>query len=270
MTLSSLLAYGSWVCFAAASAGYLARWKWLGRMAAWLAAVGLGLLSGGLISRGFEAGHWPLIGRYEFTLWVAWAAVLIHMILEWRLGTPAPGIAGQPIAFIFTSYALLIVPASARAARPLPPALQSPWLIIHVVSTALAYGAFAVAMGLGILHLFQSSRPEKEDPVSSGDSEGYAWNAVGIGFTLLSGGILSGAIWAQNAWGDYWSWDPKETWALITWLAYLLYLHARGLRGWRGRRAAWLVVGAFGFVLFTFLGVNWLVQQLQLESLHVF
>jgi cytochrome c-type biogenesis protein CcsB len=270
MTLSLLLAYGSWGCFAAASAGRLARRKWLDKVAAWLAAIGFGLLSGGLVSRGLEVGHWPLVGRYEFTLGFAWATVLVHMILEWRFDARAAGAVGQPIAFILMGYALLIVPASSRAVRPIPPALQSPWLIIHGVSTAVAYGAFAVAAGLGLHQLLLHRYPDEADSESPNDSESHAWRAAGIGFTLLSAGILSGAIWAQNAWGSYWSWDPKETWALITWLVYLLYLHARGLRGWRGGRAAWLVVVAFGFVLFTFLGVNWLVRQLQLESLHVF
>jgi ABC-type transport system involved in cytochrome c biogenesis permease subunit len=102
------------------------------------------------------------------------------------------------------------------------------------------------------------------------ETEYSVWRAVGLGFPWLTFGILTGAIWAQLAWGRYWDWDPKESWALITWLAYLVLLHGRALRGWRGRRVAWLAVIAFGAVLFTFLGVGWLVRTLRLESVHIF
>jgi cytochrome c-type biogenesis protein CcsB len=270
MTASLLLAYGAWACFGGAALGYLMRTNRLVKGASWLAAIGLGLLSGSLVSRGLEAGHWPLVGRYEFALCFAWSAVLVHMILEASLGARAIGTGGQPLAFLLMSYALIGVRASARTSRPLPPALQSIWLQIHVVSAALAYGAFAVAAGLGASYLLRRGRPAEDNPVPPDNLEGFAWRAVGIGFPLLSLSMLSGAIWAQDTWGNYWNWDPKETWALITWLVYLTYLHARGLRGWRGRGAAWLVVGAFGVVVFTFLGINWLVRQMQLESLHVF
>jgi cytochrome c-type biogenesis protein CcsB len=266
MTASLILAIGGWACFGAASVGYLALRRRRAGIGPWLAAVGLGLLSGSLVSRGVEAGHWPLAGRFEFSLCFAWSAALVTMLLEWSLGDRAVGEGGAPVVFVLAGYALL----SSRPPRPLPPALQSIWLQIHVVSLALAYGAFAVATGLGVLYLVRGARAHVDTPGAPDDLESHAWRAVGIGFPLLSLGMLSGAIWAQAAWGDYWSWDPKEIWALITWLAYLLYLHARILRGWRGRRAAWLVVGAFVAVLFTFLGINWLVERLQLESLHVF
>jgi len=94
--------------------------------------------------------------------------------------------------------------------------------------------------------------------------------AIGLGFPWLTLGIVTGAIWAQNAWGRYWGWDPKETWALVTWLWYLLILHVRPLRRWRGRRLAALAVAGFGLVLFTFAGVPWLVRTVRLESLHGF
>lgn len=270
MTSSLFLAYAAWACFGLAIPGHLTTEKPLATTAPWLAATGLGLLSGSLVSRGLEAGHWPLVGLYEFALCFAWATALTLLILEWRLEDRAPGAGGMPVVFALISYALFVVPVSARAPRPLPPALQSIWLQIHVLSTALAYGAFAVAAGLSGLYLLRVRPATGDNPASSDSSEDYAWPAVGIGFPLLSLGMLSGAIWAQAAWGNYWNWDPKETWTLITWLAYLLYLHARALRGWRGRRAAWLALGAFGMVLFTFLGVNWLVRLLQLESLHIF
>jgi ABC-type transport system involved in cytochrome c biogenesis permease subunit len=107
--------------------------------------------------------------------------------------------------------------------------------------------------------------------VSTGDQLARTMErSVALGFPWLTLGILTGAIWAQNAWGRYWGWDPKETWALITWLWYLLVLHLRPLPGWRGRRLAGLVVVGFGMVLFTFVGVPWLVRLVRLESLHGF
>lgn len=268
MTASLFLAYGALFCLGLASLSYVGWVKPLDRAASGLMAVGLGLLAGSLVSRGVEAGHWPLVGRYEFTLCFACSAALIGMVLEWSLDTRDVGAGGSAAAFGLMCYALFGVPVSARIPRFLPPALHSIWLQIHVISAALAYGAFAVAGMMGGLYLLRNANPLIDKPLDR--PERCAWYAVGVGFPLLSVSMLSGAIWAQTAWGNYWNWDPKETWALITWLVYLLYLHARGLRGWRGRRAAWLVVAAFGVVLFTFLGVNWLVRRLQLESLHVF
>jgi ABC-type transport system involved in cytochrome c biogenesis permease subunit len=93
---------------------------------------------------------------------------------------------------------------------------------------------------------------------------------VGLGFPWMTLGMLTGAIWARTAWGRYWDWDPKESWTLITWLTYLIFLHGRALRGWRGRRIAWLAVLGLGAVAFTFLGVGWLVRSLRLESIHIF
>ena len=126
----------------------------------------------------------------------------------------------------------------------------------------VGYAAFAVAAGLGVMRLGPKS------PVSEGEIERTMERAVALGFPWLTLALLTGAIWAQNAWGRYWGWDPKETWALITWLWYLLILHVRPLRRWRGKRLAALVVVGFGLVLFTFIGVPWLVRTVRLESLH--
>jgi cytochrome c-type biogenesis protein CcsB len=155
--------------------------------------------------------------------------------------------------------------------QPLVPALKSNWLIAHVVSCFVGYAAFAVSFGVSILYLFKTGS-EKLSPRSAGsfwdflpssaalDEIGY--KTIAIGFPLLTIGIVTGAFWANVAWGTYWSWDPKETWSLIVWLIYAAYLHARITRGWRGKRAAILSIVGFAATIFCYLGVNLILSGL--------
>ncbi len=149
--------------------------------------------------------------------------------------------------------------------QPLVPALQSNWLISHVVTCFVGYAAFAVSFGVSFLYLFKvkaENRPGRKDGVLTGylpasevlDEVGY--KTIAIGFPLLTIGIITGAFWANVAWGTYWSWDPKETWSLIVWLIYAAYLHARITKGWRGNKAAVLSIVGFSATLFCYLGVN--------------
>jgi cytochrome c-type biogenesis protein CcsB len=182
-------------------------------------------------------------------------------------------------------------PAAEQAINPLLPALRSAWLQVHVLSALVSYGAFGVAAGMALAQLIWSSKTQPDENVGTDPrvcpghslcSQGVAptrnghfrhgeflW-AVRWGLLWLTLSMLSGAIWAQAAWGRYWGWDPKESWALVTWLFYLLILHARSLPAWRGRRLAVLVVAGLGVVMFTFVGVPWLVRTVRLESLHGF
>jgi ABC-type transport system involved in cytochrome c biogenesis permease subunit len=153
-----------------------------------------------------------------------------------------------------------------RVVAPLLPALRSVWLQIHVLTAAVAYGAFGVAAGLGLMQLVGGGKSQ----IECHEIDLVTGRAIALGFPWLTLSILTGAIWAQKAWGRYWGWDPKETWALVTWLWYLLIMHVRPLRRWRGRRLAALTVAGFGVVLFTFAGVSWLVRTVRLESLHGF
>jgi ABC-type transport system involved in cytochrome c biogenesis permease subunit len=146
--------------------------------------------------------------------------------------------------------------------------LRSVWLQVHVLSAMVGYAAAGVAAGLGLMRLLHGEGNTRRP--AGKEIERTMERAIALGFPWLTLGILTGAIWAQNAWGRYWGWDPKETWALITWLWYLLILHVRPLRRWRGRRLALLAVSGFGIVLFTFAGVPWLVHTVRLESLHGF
>jgi cytochrome c-type biogenesis protein CcsB len=159
-----------------------------------------------------------------------------------------------------------------REIRPLSPVLQSYWLGIHTLLAFLGNAAFAVAFGTGIMYLLQEHYLKskhthglfrKLPSIQVLDEINY--KLISLGFPLLTLAIISGALWAETAWGSYWRWDPKEVWSLITWLIYALILHIRLTAGWRGKRAAVLSIIGFLIVLFTFFGVNFL-----LKSLHTF
>jgi len=147
--------------------------------------------------------------------------------------------------------------------QPLIPALKSNWLIAHVLTCFLGYAAFAIAFGVSIMYLFRQNEPAGTDHPSArlpgaGMLDELTHQMVMFGFLFLSAGIITGAIWANSAWGTYWSWDPKETWSLITWFVYAALLHARLIRGWQGRRIAYISIAGFMAVLFTYFGVNFL------------
>jgi cytochrome c-type biogenesis protein CcsB len=251
--------------------------RWLGVAGTLFALIALVTLTVGLVTRGTRADHWPLTNRFEFALCCVWAILAFYLLLERSMGTRAGGAFILPLALLLTLWASGR-PEADQAIRPLVPALRSSWFPLHVGCSAIAYGAFVVAGGLGAMFLVgewlrqrglvgvdEATRlppPER--------TEYFVWRAVGLGFPWLTLGMLTGAVWAQVAWGRYWDWDPKESWTLITWLTYLILLHGRALRGWRGRRVAWLSVIGVGAVLFTFLGVSWLVRTLRLESVHIF
>ena len=273
-----------WLAVVAYVVNLVREGRWTGRLATGLAAITWGLLTAGLVRRGLEAGHWPLTNRYEFALCFVWAIVAVYLLLEasWRERRAGPFVLA--VALLVATYAATR-PADERALAPLLPVLRSVWLQVHVLTAVVGYGAVGVAAGLGLMRLVPPAFPPTgavppSFPPSGGD-EGGGWpaaeeiertmeRAVALGFPWLTLSILTGAIWAQNAWGRYWGWDPKETWALVTWLWYLLVMHVRPLRRWRGRRWAALVVAGFGVVLFTFAGVPWLVRTVRLESLHGF
>jgi cytochrome c-type biogenesis protein CcsB len=273
----------------AATLAYVVRartgWDWPGRVAIGGMAISWGSLTAGLVRRALMAGHWPLANRYEFALCFVWTILTVYLLLEasWHGGRasafPRGGSIGVlAVALLVATYALTR-PSDERAITPLLPALRSAWLQVHVLSTLVGYGAFGVAAGLGLVRLMRRTSPdedeqggsESERELPSGEViERAMRRTVALGFPWLTLGILTGAIWAQKAWGRYWGWDPKETWALVTWLWYLLVLHLSPLPSWRGRRLAGLVVIGFGAVLFTFVGVPWLVRTVRLESLHGF
>jgi len=203
----------------------------------------------------------PLTNGFEFILCFCWGIMVVFLYAEFRHKLKALGSFVMPIPVLLLAVAVLGLGPEDRIASAIPPALKSQWLTVHVATAIFAYGAFAVAFGLGIMYLIKEKRPASTGwirhlPEPSALDE-LAYKAIGFGFPMLTLCIVTGAIWANYAWGTYWSWDPKETWSLITWIIYAGYLHARLMYGWKGKRAAWLAIIGFAAVLFTFFGVNY-------------
>jgi cytochrome c-type biogenesis protein CcsB len=267
----------SWVTFIyfAAFVFYLFRMilgrEFWGKLATGAALVGLVAQSVALIIRwktsyDLGMGHAPLSNFYESLIFFAWTIVLLYLLMEWRLKNRSIGAFVMPVAFLMMAYAS-IAPGINNRIEPLIPALQSNWLTSHVLTCFMGYAAFTVAFALGIMFLIKSRATESPSVFirlmpSESQMDELMYSSAALGFIFLTLGIVTGAVWAHYAWGSYWSWDPKETWSLITWLAYAVMLHTRLVRGWRGKRMAIMAIVGFGCVLFTYLGVN------LLPSLH--
>jgi cytochrome c-type biogenesis protein CcsB len=214
-------------------------------------------------------GHAPLSNLYESVIFFSWTIVLIFGLLDLKYRYRVIGAFVMPFALLGMAWAQLGLHSGIE---PLVPALQSNWLLYHVITCFLGYAAFAVACGISIMYLLAADRQDANSADGAGlfamfppirvlDDLNY--RAIMIGFPLLTLGIVTGAAWANYAWGTYWSWDPKETWSLIVWFVYAAFLHARITRGWVGKRAAWLSVIGFAATIFCYLGVN-----LFLSGLH--
>jgi cytochrome c-type biogenesis protein CcsB len=214
-------------------------------------------------------GHAPLSNLFESVVFFSWTIILIFLIIDFKYKYRAVGFFVVPFALLGMAWAQLGLNSGIE---PLVPALQSNWLLYHVVTCFLGYAAFAVACGISIMYLI---REKQEDSSASSPAGGVIalfpsvkvlddlnYKAIMIGFPLLTLGIVTGAAWANYAWGTYWSWDPKETWSLIVWFVYAAFLHARITRGWVGRRAAWLSIIGFAATIFCYLGVNLLLSGL--------
>ncbi|MBI4498035.1 MAG: cytochrome c biogenesis protein CcsA [Chloroflexi bacterium] len=224
--------------------------KALAAYGSFLVTMSLILLTGSLALRWVAAGRGPFSNMYEFSLSFAWGTIAGYSYLEHRYRTPQLGALVVPVAAALLWYASTLPSEIA----PLVPALQNDLLLtLHVAVAVIAYGAFAAAFGAGLAYLVQRSARFPWLPAPQVlDNMGY--RAVVIGFPFMGLVIILGAIWADVAWGRYWSWDPKETASLVTWLVYGGYLHARHVASWRGNRSAALLVLGFGATLFTYFG----------------
>jgi cytochrome c-type biogenesis protein CcsB len=234
-------------------------------------AATLAIQMAGIILRWWESyqigyGHAPLSNLYESLVFAAWAIMLIYLIMEYRTKQRALGVFPALFAFLAMAYASFSTGVNSKI-QPLLPALKSNWLIAHVVTCFLGYAAFAVSFGISIFYIARKSRQQTSGVALSllpdlRQLDEINYQMVLFGFLWLSLGIITGSVWAHLAWGAYWSWDPKETWSLITWLIYAALLHARNVKGWRGNRVAWLSIIGFCCVLFTYFGVNFLLGGL--------
>ncbi|NLP41642.1 MAG: c-type cytochrome biogenesis protein CcsB [Veillonellaceae bacterium] len=261
-------------CYFAASCFYIGYLVWLKEK---LATVGLllsivGVISNTLaiISRTFVSGHLPFANMYEFGMVLVWGIVLIYFAIEYRCKRKALGGFVLPMAFVLAGVFSLFY----QEARPLVPALKSNWLLIHVLTAVVAYGALAASCAIAATYFLKLKLEQggNDGPLAGAlpeldTLENMANQLIALALPFLTLLILTGAVWAEYAWGSYWSWDPKETWSLITWLVYAVYLHGRAALGWRGSKAMlWTIIG-FITVLFTFIGVNVLLPGLHSYAL---
>jgi cytochrome c-type biogenesis protein CcsB len=245
--------------------GFVFRRQTPGVLATWVALLGLIGNTAGIVMRWVESyrmgiGHAPLSNLYESLVFFAWTITLLYLFIERRYGNRVIGAFTMPLAFLAMAYASLSPNISDRI-QPLLPALKSNWLIAHVITCFIGYAAFAVAFGLSIMYLIRQREPDSKGSLldrfpKPNVIDDLTHQMIMFGFLFLSVGIISGAVWANSAWGRYWGWDPKETWSLITWFIYATLLHAKLMRGWHGRRIAYLSVIGFAAVLFTYFGVN--------------
>ena len=221
-----------------------------------LQTLGLVLHTAALICRGIGAGRLPMTNQYEFATSFAWGLCLVSLIFIWRFKFPMLGAFAAPVIFLIIGYAAM----QSKEIRNLMPSLRSNWLGFHVSTAIIAYGAFGVSFVLGIIFLLRDKMKNQsfwdQHTPSKEKLDLVAYRSVCLGLLFLTFTILTGAIWAERAWGAYWSWDPKETWSLVTWLVYAVYLHLRIRRGWRGKAAAIFAVAGFVCVMFTYIGVN--------------
>lgn len=218
------------------------------------------LLFVGIIARGFANGHVPWGNMYEFSITGALAFVGAYLVALRKYDLRWLG--------LFVSLAALLTLGTAitllyRDSAPLVPALNSAWLIIHVITAVISGGVFLFSNIIAGAFLYLDSRergsgrPAWADRLPSLDFlDQLSYRLVAFVFPLWTFSVIAGAIWAESAWGRYWGWDPKETWAFITWVAYAAYLHARVTIGWKGRRAAWLCLFAGSTFLFNYVYVN--------------
>lgn len=221
-----------------------------------LIKIGLVFHTISLISRTVTASRLPISNQYEFATSFAWGISIFYLIFEKKYRYQILGTFASPIILILIYYAAM----QSKDIRPLMPALQSNWIVVHVVTAIFSYGAFAIACAISLIYLIRDHlhhdsfitnhipSPELLDIMS--------YRAIAIGFLSLTLVIVTGAVWAEKAWGRYWQWDPKETWSFITWVIYSIYLHVRLTKGWKGKKAAWFSVAGFASILFTYIGVN--------------
>tara|TARA_B100000780_G_C21119299_1_gene453219 strand:+ start:1080 stop:2036 length:957 start_codon:yes stop_codon:yes gene_type:complete len=253
-------------------------------------------------SRWLENGYFPLSNLYESLLFFIWGITAITIVIEKSVAISLIGAVTSPLSLFVVAFATLSLPEGMQKAAPLVPALKSNWLMMHVSIMMLSYSTLITGSLLSILFLFltlgknvslqgnslgstnsnnvdtrnmsmavlEVTLPKKIDiSTSSSDSlnlleilDNLSYRIIGLGFPLLTTGIVAGAVWANEAWGAYWSWDPKETWALITWFVFAAYLHARITKSWQGKRPAILASIGFVVVWICYLGVNFLGKGL--------
>jgi cytochrome c-type biogenesis protein CcsB len=239
-------------------------------------------LTAQLVLRWWDSGHFPISNLYESLCFLAWGCTLTQLLVERSWPSPLVPAAATPMALGCVAFASFALPDRLQEASPLVPALRSSWLVMHVSVIMISYAALLVGSLLSLAVLFTDRHNTLELRSSSIGSGGYrqaqlatpqlqlssvampaveqldslSYRTITVGFLLLSVGLVSGAVWANEAWGSWWSWDPKETWALICWLVYAAYLHTRLMRGWQGRKPALVAAAGLVVIVVCYIGVN--------------
>lgn len=266
---------------------------YVGRTSAIIANLLLFFILG---SRWIVAGYFPLSNLYESLLFLTWTLLTIYLYVENKTKSKLMGAVLIPVALLINGFANLTLSPDMQKASPLVPALQSNWLMMHVSMMMLSYATLIMGSLLCILFLVISKYQEVDLQVVDESSlplynvmvnyyetklfspsdeiselgklkllqslDNWSYRIIGLGFPFLTIGIIAGGVWANEAWGSYWSWDPKETWALITWIIFATYLHSRITKGWEGKKTA--ILGGLGFFIIwiCYLGVNFLGKGL--------
>jgi len=223
----------------------------------------LGLLphTGALAARWAAGGHPPLMGNYENAITGAWFVKAFFLGTQYRF----PNLRGLGIAIApFSAAMLLYGSLSFSGPEPITPALRGGWLFLHVLFAWFTYSSYVVASGLAFLFLIrvrQSNRGPADGfygrlPEELAILDELSYRFIGFGFVTQAFLLVTGATWASQIWGTYWNWDPVQTWTLLSWVIYAIYLHLRTIHRWRGRRAAWLALFALATVIVSFWGVN--------------
>lgn len=253
-----------------------------------------------LLLRWINNGYFPLSNLYESLIFLTWGLTAVHLILEYKNKSKLIGAINIPVALFIIAFANLSLSKDMQKAAPLVPALRSNWLMMHVSIMMISYATLIIGSLLSILFLIISkgesihlqgssteykvknleiiynrentmninSLPNANIAVENNrmnllqSIDNLSYRIIGLGFPLLTIGIIAGAVWANEAWGSYWSWDPKETWALITWLIFAAYLHSRLTKSWQGKKPAILASIGFVIVWICYLGVNFLGKGL--------
>ncbi|MCG6881646.1 MAG: c-type cytochrome biogenesis protein CcsB [Deltaproteobacteria bacterium] len=271
MDSAVILSYTTFIYFFAFMAyllGMVMHRGFFSRLGTYISLLAFAAQTLGIILRWVESykmgiGHAPFSNLYESLVFFAWTLMLLYLLMEWRTKNRSIGTFVTPLAFLAMAYASFS-PSISSHIQPLIPALKSNWLISHVITCFFGYAAFALSFGISIMYLLK--RPDKAEErnlflrliPSRAILDDLSYQMIVIGFLMLTLGIITGSVWAHSAWGTYWSWDPKETWSLITWLVYAAVIHARLVKGWTGKKIAILSIVGFACVLFTYFGVNYL------------
>ncbi len=228
-----------------------------------LAVGGLLFHTVSLVIRWSVTGHGPYMSTFEILSSTAWTAVLLFLVLQWRIKSFVNlGAAVLPLSFLMMGFALM----GSTEAKTLPPSLRSTWLVVHVIFAKLTIAAILVATAFAVFYLLKKAGDTDRGILARVPSpavlDDYGYRLVAFGFIATTIMIITGAIWANNSWGTYWSWDPTQTWSLVLWFVYGIYLHGRVTFRWRGTLSAWYIIAAFAFSLMTYFILPYFIKSL--------